>query len=153
VLMHEWGTDRGECLLQVQHIRRHLGHKYSIAVNQVMVATVKLSKWWLQRNQEEPLRSTRILWLMHSSHLMSFLLRTTKYQASNLQKPVWVCINKVKADIQTRVAPIYCFWIVFADGWGWWLWELPRSPIFFSFIVWHGNSILFKPYTVFLLHV
>jgi hypothetical protein len=27
---------------------------YSITVNQVMVATVKRSKWWLQLNQEEP---------------------------------------------------------------------------------------------------
>jgi len=27
----------------------------SIALNQVMVATVKLSKWWLQLNYEEPL--------------------------------------------------------------------------------------------------
>jgi hypothetical protein len=29
----------------------HLWHRYSITVNQVMVATVKRSKWWLQRNQ------------------------------------------------------------------------------------------------------
>jgi hypothetical protein len=38
----------GKCLWQVEHIRGHLWHRYSIAVNQVMVATVKLSKWWLQ---------------------------------------------------------------------------------------------------------
>ena len=31
----------GKCLRQVEHIRGHLGHKYSIAVNQVMVTTVK----------------------------------------------------------------------------------------------------------------
>ena len=47
VISHEWG----KCLRQVQHIRSHLWHKYSIAVNQVM--TVKLSKWWLELNQEE----------------------------------------------------------------------------------------------------
>jgi hypothetical protein len=38
----------GKCLRQVEHIRGHLCHRNSIKVNQVMVATVKLSKWWLQ---------------------------------------------------------------------------------------------------------
>jgi hypothetical protein len=36
--------ERAEKCLQVEHIRGHLWHKYSIAVNQVMVAIVKLSK-------------------------------------------------------------------------------------------------------------
>ena len=44
----------GMCL-QVEHIRGHLWLRYSITVNQVMVAIVKLSKWWLQPNQEKPL--------------------------------------------------------------------------------------------------
>jgi hypothetical protein len=35
--MNEEGT--GKCLLQVEHIRGHLQHSYSIAVNQVVVAT------------------------------------------------------------------------------------------------------------------
>jgi hypothetical protein len=43
----------GKCLWQVQHIRCHLWHRYSITVDQVMVETVKLSKWWLQLNQKE----------------------------------------------------------------------------------------------------
>jgi hypothetical protein len=34
----------GKCLRQPEHIRGHLWHIYSIAVNQVVVATVKLSK-------------------------------------------------------------------------------------------------------------
>jgi hypothetical protein len=46
----------GKWLRQVEHIRSHLWYIYSIAVNQVMVATVKRSKWWLQPNQEEHLR-------------------------------------------------------------------------------------------------
>jgi hypothetical protein len=33
-----------KCLRQVEHIRGHLWHRYSITVNQVVVATVKLSK-------------------------------------------------------------------------------------------------------------
>jgi hypothetical protein len=37
----------GKFLRQVEHIRGHLWHRYSIAVNQIMEATVKLS-------QEEP---------------------------------------------------------------------------------------------------
>jgi hypothetical protein len=39
----------------VEHIRGHLWHRYSITDNQVIVATVKFSKWWLQLYQEEPL--------------------------------------------------------------------------------------------------
>jgi hypothetical protein len=34
-----------------KHIRGHLWHIYFVTVNKVMVATVKLSKWWLQLNQ------------------------------------------------------------------------------------------------------
>jgi hypothetical protein len=44
----------GKCLRQVKHIRGHMWHIYSITVNQVMVATVKLSKWWLQLDQQDP---------------------------------------------------------------------------------------------------
>jgi hypothetical protein len=32
--------------MSVEHIRGHLWHIYAIAVNQVVVATVKVSKWW-----------------------------------------------------------------------------------------------------------
>jgi len=45
----------GKCLRQMEHSRGHLWHRYSITVNQVMVATVKLSKSWLQLYHEEPL--------------------------------------------------------------------------------------------------
>jgi len=48
--MNEERTRKG--LRQVEHIRGHLWHRYSITINQVMVVTVK---WWLQINQEEPL--------------------------------------------------------------------------------------------------
>jgi hypothetical protein len=44
----------GKCLRQVEHNRGHLWHRYSIAVNQVMVVTVTFSKWWLQLYQKEP---------------------------------------------------------------------------------------------------
>jgi len=37
----------GKCLRQVDDIRDHLWHRYSITVNQFMVETVNLSKWWL----------------------------------------------------------------------------------------------------------
>jgi hypothetical protein len=49
LISREWGKDR-EVLRQVEHIRGNFWHRYSIAVNQVMVATVIL-----QLNQEEPL--------------------------------------------------------------------------------------------------
>jgi hypothetical protein len=32
--------------MSVEHIRGHLWHRYAIAVNEVVVATVQLSKWW-----------------------------------------------------------------------------------------------------------
>ena len=54
VLSREWGKD-GKSLRQVEHIRDHLWHRYSVTVNQVMVATVKFWKWWLQLYQQEPL--------------------------------------------------------------------------------------------------
>jgi len=44
-----------ECLQKVEHIGGSLWHRYSITVNQDMVATAKLSKWWLKLNQDEPL--------------------------------------------------------------------------------------------------
>jgi hypothetical protein len=47
----------GKCLLQVEHIRCHLWNSNTITVNQVMVATAKLSKWWLQLNQRGTLGS------------------------------------------------------------------------------------------------
>jgi hypothetical protein len=37
-------------LRQTEHIHGHLWHRYSPTINQVMVATVKLSTWWFQRN-------------------------------------------------------------------------------------------------------
>jgi hypothetical protein len=49
VISHEWGKDR-EVLTTIGTYRVHLSHRYSITVNQVMVATVRLSKWWLQLN-------------------------------------------------------------------------------------------------------
>ena len=38
----------GKYLRQMEHIRGNLWHIYSITVNQVMVVTVKPSKWWRQ---------------------------------------------------------------------------------------------------------
>jgi hypothetical protein len=43
----------GKCLRQVVHIRGDVRHRYAIAVNQAMVATVIFSKWWLQLYQQQ----------------------------------------------------------------------------------------------------
>jgi len=48
-------NEERKCIRQVEHIRGHLWHRYFITVNQVTVATVKLSKCWLQFNEDEPL--------------------------------------------------------------------------------------------------
>jgi len=42
-------------LRQTEHIRGHFRQRYSVTVNQVLVATVKLLKWWLQFKHWEPL--------------------------------------------------------------------------------------------------
>jgi short subunit dehydrogenase-like uncharacterized protein len=52
VISREWGKDR-EVFMTSGTYRGHLWHRYSIAVNQVMLATVKFSKWWLQLYQKE----------------------------------------------------------------------------------------------------
>ena len=49
VISHEWGKNR-EVLTAIGTKRGHLWHMYSITLNQIMMATVKLSKWWLEHN-------------------------------------------------------------------------------------------------------
>jgi hypothetical protein len=44
-----------KCLRQVEHIHGHVWHKYSIAINQVMVATVSFRIDDLTLTEEEPL--------------------------------------------------------------------------------------------------
>ena len=41
LISQEW---TGKCLQQMEHIRRHLQHRYSATVNQVIVPTEKRSK-------------------------------------------------------------------------------------------------------------
>ena len=59
-----------KCLWQVVHIRCHLWHRYSVSVNQVMVVTAKLMKWWLQHNQ------------LGTLGLVTSLLAATLYQGN-----------------------------------------------------------------------
>ena len=54
VISREWGKDR-EVLATSGTYPGHFWHRYSVAVNQVMVATVTLAKWWLQLYQKESL--------------------------------------------------------------------------------------------------
>ena len=43
-----WMSKRPDCNYDKrEHICGHLWHLYSVTVNQVIVATIKLSKWWL----------------------------------------------------------------------------------------------------------
>jgi hypothetical protein len=58
-VMNEERTEK--CVWQVEHICGHLWHIYSTTVNQVMVATVKLSKWLLQLYVLSGVRVTRSL--------------------------------------------------------------------------------------------
>jgi hypothetical protein len=44
----QYGRQLFELIRQREHTRSLLWHRYSVTVNQVIVATVKLPKWWLQ---------------------------------------------------------------------------------------------------------
>jgi hypothetical protein len=60
----------GLWLRQKEHIR-YLWHRYSVTVNQVMVATVKRSEWWLQLNHTtnpwfSSFLGVRVLWWLVS---------------------------------------------------------------------------------------
>jgi hypothetical protein len=57
----------GKCLRQDEHICGHLWHRYSITVNQIMVATVKLSKWCVTNNYIYP------IYRNHNPVLSSFM--------------------------------------------------------------------------------
>ena len=48
LLLLQFGDQSWTGLRQTEHIRRHLWLRYSVKINQVIVATVKPSKWWLQ---------------------------------------------------------------------------------------------------------
>ena len=52
-IMIEKGTSLW--LRQIEHIHGNLWYRYSLTVNQVVVATVQLSKWWLQLSNYGPL--------------------------------------------------------------------------------------------------
>jgi hypothetical protein len=60
-----------KCLRQVEHIHGHLWHIYSITVHQVMVVTVRLSKWWFQLNQESTILIYNKLILKTNSNFLS----------------------------------------------------------------------------------
>jgi hypothetical protein len=71
VISREWGW----CFRQMEHIHGHLWHRYSITVNQVMVATVKFSKrplWYLQ---------TLLLTILSRSFRFSWSQRIWNYLA------------------------------------------------------------------------
>ena len=54
-----------KCLRQVEHIRGHLWHRYSITVNQViMVATIKPSKWWQKKTYFQQITSIYLFQIM-----------------------------------------------------------------------------------------
>ena len=79
-----------KCLRQVEHIRGHLWHIYSIAVNQVMVTTVELSKWWLQINQEERTKLTTVFLTFSSSKTDKPSLITYRWKWLNTESlSIW----------------------------------------------------------------
>ena len=66
VISHEWGNDRIVITI-TEHNQGQLWHIYSVLVNQVMVMTVKLSRWGLNLNTRSPFFS---ICLLSSNYLL-----------------------------------------------------------------------------------
>ena len=76
----------GNCFRQVEHICGNLWSRYFITDNHIVVATVKLSKWWLQLSQEESLCSVTSLldatlyqWTPDRNHMLWNIVLTERY--------------------------------------------------------------------------
>jgi hypothetical protein len=88
----------GKCWRQVEHIRGHLRHRYSITVNQVMMATVKLSEWWLQLNHDRAMNPWFSSFLVSSNlSYHEILIGTTSsgisYQLRDIYSICRCCLN------------------------------------------------------------
>ena len=67
----------GKCLRQVEHICCHLRLRYSIAVNQVMLATVQLSKWNICQNLLR-IVLVKILWFQPVNFIIRMIMNRSK---------------------------------------------------------------------------
>ena len=81
----------GLWLQQAEDIYGHLWHRYSVTVNQVIMATVKLSKLWLQLNHQELLGQ----WLLYKQQpsIKEIMVGTTIFR----------CMSKYEADLDVSV--------------------------------------------------
>ena len=61
-----WASRMTLHCFQVEHIRCYLWHRYSVTGNQVMVTTIKISKWW---------RGDKLMIIPSVVMLVSFLSR------------------------------------------------------------------------------
>ena len=92
-------------LRQTEHIRGHLWHRYSITVNQVKVATVKLSTWWLQLNHYKPwfssfrLSSSPLLKKksLYEPQILEYRINWDIYELFHMQVLIESCYNRWKA--------------------------------------------------------
>jgi hypothetical protein len=81
----------GLWLQQAEDIRAHLLHRYSVTVNQVIMATVKLSRLWLQLNHQELLGQ----WLLFKQQpsIKEIMVGTTIFR----------CMSNYEADLDVSV--------------------------------------------------
>jgi hypothetical protein len=98
------GVRIGKFLRQVQHIHGHLWHRYFATVNQVMLTTVKLSKWWLQLKQPSV---TEILIGTTSSVISD--------QLGNIYVISWCCWN-VATNKWKNWSHLFCRNVLFLTG-------------------------------------
>ena len=66
---------KGLWLPQTEHTRGHLWHSYFVEVNQLMVSTVKLPKWWLQLGSSRYSVGTNDRYIFHFQVLLNWSLK------------------------------------------------------------------------------
>jgi hypothetical protein len=107
------------------YIRGYLWHRYSIVINQVMVTTVKLSKWWIKLSQEElnqaSIKEYRINWDIYTPYVGAagkLLHINGKFTMGKLKLQFWL------------TSYLLCLVNVFFNGQSAYLWE--QTELLFS---------------------
>jgi hypothetical protein len=92
-----WGRVQLSTILLLEDTKQsgnHLWHRYSITVNQVMVASVKLSEWWIQ------LQSSIVRHSMSVTLLQGLLL---KYWSHDFKQQSHILLSGFKGSWFTHI--------------------------------------------------
>jgi hypothetical protein len=75
---------KGLWLPQTEHTRGHVWHIYFVEVNQLMVSTVKLPKWWLQLGSSSYSVGTNERYILHLQVLLNWSLNQNKSNTTSV---------------------------------------------------------------------